>query len=51
MNIWPRSEASSANVKFEELTIVKELFVQTRLAPTNPLASRDTVEASEIREL
>ena len=36
-----------------ELTIVpvKELFVQIRLARTNPPASLDTVKAAEIREL
>ena len=36
-----------------ELTIlpVKELFLQIRLARTNPPASLDTVKAAEIREL
>ena len=36
-----------------ELTIlpVKELFLQIRLALTNPPASLDTVKAAEIREL
>ena len=30
---------------------VKELFLQIRLARTNPPASLDTVKAAEIREL